>query len=77
MIYVTPPTVTLYLLSTHAHRPVSYTHLFRSEPAFEALKHVEKVRINPGNFLHQKASLDDETARTEIAEVFGRVAILS
>lgn len=45
---------------------------FRSEPAFEALKHVEKVRINPGNFLHQKASLDDETARAEIAEVFGR-----
>ena len=45
---------------------------FRSEPAFEALKHVEKVRVNPGNFLHQKASLDDETARTEIAEVFGR-----
>ena len=44
---------------------------FRSEPAFEALKHVEKVRINPGNFLHQKASLDDETARAEIAEVFG------
>ena len=45
---------------------------FRSEPAFEALKHVDKVRINPGNFLHQKASLDDETAQAEIAEVFGR-----
>ena len=45
---------------------------FRSDPAFEALKHVDKVRINPGNFLHQKAALDDETARAEIAEVFGR-----
>lgn len=45
---------------------------FRSDPAFEALKHVEKVRINPGNFIHQKAALDDETARVEIAEVFGR-----
>ena len=45
---------------------------FRSEPAFEALKHVDKVRINPGNFLHQKALLDDETARAEIAEIFGR-----
>ncbi|MBL6453012.1 MAG: flavodoxin-dependent (E)-4-hydroxy-3-methylbut-2-enyl-diphosphate synthase [Porphyromonas sp.] len=45
---------------------------FRSDPAFEALKHVDKVRINPGNFIHQKAALDDETARAEIAEVFGR-----
>lgn len=45
---------------------------FRSDPAFEALKHVAKVRINPGNFIHQKAALDDETARAEIAEVFGR-----
>ena len=54
------------------HMPLVADIHFRSEPAFEALKHVEKVRINPGNFLHQKASLDDETARAEIAEVFGR-----
>ena len=53
------------------HMPLVADIHFRSEPAFEALKHVEKVRINPGNFLHQKASLDDETARAEIAEVFG------
>lgn len=54
------------------HMPLVADIHFRSEPAFEALKHVEKVRINPGNFLHQKASIDDETARAEIAEVFGR-----
>lgn len=54
------------------HMPLVADIHFRSEPAFEALKHVEKVRINPGNFRHQKASLDDETARAEIAEVFGR-----
>lgn len=54
------------------HMPLVADIHFRSEPAFEALKRVEKVRINPGNFLHQKASLDDETARAEIAEVFGR-----
>ena len=60
------------LRAERCHMPLVADIHFRSEPAFEALKHVEKVRINPGNFLHQKASLDDETARAEIAEVFGR-----
>lgn len=44
---------------------------FRSEPAFVALQYVDKVRINPGNFLRHGSEVSDEQARTEICERFG------
>lgn len=64
--------ITERLHAEGCHMPLVADIHFRSDPAFEALKHVDKVRINPGNFLHQKASLDDEAARAQIAETFGR-----
>lgn len=67
--------ITKRLHAAGCHIPIVADIHFRSDPAFEALKYVEKVRVNPGNFLHQKASLSNEEARAKIAETFGRFVL--
>lgn len=43
---------------------------FSCQPAFEALNHVDKVRINPGNFVDKRAGVVSD-APQEIEKVFG------
>lgn len=60
------------------HIPLVADIHFNPAAAFEALKHVEKVRINPGNFAELKDPSGDfgyeflAQAHQHVAEVFGR-----
>lgn len=46
---------------------------FSPAAAFEAIKHVEAVRINPGNFAELKGEVSAEEAARYLAETFGKL----